>query len=237
MKKLVTTLLSIVLVLFTQAQTAEEVIQKYSANLGGLDAFNKIKTAKLTGTFSTQGNDLPLKIDIINNKGARTEVEVMGTQILNVYFDGKGWKQNALAGAPSPTELTTAEIVDIRPQSMLAPVLMDYKSRGHQAELAGKEDVEGKSTFKIKLTSKDDAKVTYYYINASDYSLIKSETDRELQGQTMTVESWYSDIKEINGIKFYMKRTNKVDGQELQAIKFDTIELDVPVDEKTFAMP
>jgi hypothetical protein len=89
----------------------------------------------------------------------------------------------------------------------------------------------------VKLTSKDDSKVTYYFISTADYSLLKSITDRDFQGQTMAVESYYSDLKDFNGLKFYLSRTQKIDGQEFQSIKFDNIELDVPVDEKIFAMP
>lgn len=237
MKKIFFALLLACFVSVSFAQTVDEVIQKYAANLGGLAGFNKIKTAKFTGSFSAQGNDLSLVVHVVNNKSARTEIEVMGTQIISVYNNGKGWKQNPLAGAPNPTELTAAELSEFRPQSMMAPVLMDYKARGHQVELLGKEDVGGKSAFKVKLTNKDDGKITNYYINASDYSLIKSETDRDIQGQTMTVESWYSDIKEVNGLKFFMTRTQMIDGQEFQAVKFDTVELDVPIDEKIFDMP
>jgi hypothetical protein len=47
MKKLFIALL-VLSVLSANAQTVDEVIQKYSAKLGGLDAFNKIKSAKMT---------------------------------------------------------------------------------------------------------------------------------------------------------------------------------------------
>ncbi|MBL7741319.1 MAG: hypothetical protein JNK14_18995 [Chitinophagaceae bacterium] len=216
------------------AQTVEEVIQKYAANLGGLDAFNKIKTAKMTGTVTAQGNELTITVQVINGRAVRTDVEVMGNQIVNAYKDGKGWKINPFGGATTATDATDAELTEMKIQTMLAPVLMDYKSRGHQVELQGQEDVNSIKTFKVKLTSKDDAKVTTYYISAADYSLVKSVSDREMMGQTMAVESWYSDPKEINGMKFYMSRTQMIDGQEFQSVKFDKVELDVQIDEKVF---
>jgi hypothetical protein len=219
------------------AQTADEVIQKYSANLGGLEAFNKIKTAKFSGNVSAQGNDLPITIQVVNGKAVRSDVEVMGNQIITVYNNGKGWKQNAFAGAATPTEMTAAELPEVKTQSMMASSLMDYKARGHQVELAGQEEVEGVKTFKIKLTTKEDGKVSTYYISAADYTLIKSTTDRDMQGQTVSVETWYSDLKEINGLKFFMMRSQKIEGQEFQSIKMDKVELNVPVDEKIFDMP
>lgn len=236
MKKWLFALLSFVF-LSAHGQTSEDVIRKYAANLGSTEAFDSIKTAKMTGTATAQGNNFPLTIQIINGKAVRTDIEVMGQQLINAYKEGKGWKQNAFAGAPTPTEVTGAELDELKQQSMIAPPLMHYADRGDQVELQGQEDVDGKKTFKIKMTSKVDSSVTYFYIDAADYMLIKSTADRKIMGQTMTVESWYSDLKAFGNVKFYMTRIQKVNGQEIQTIKLDSVELNVPVDESIFDMP
>ena len=233
MKKLLFALLSFVII-SANAQTADEVIQKYSAAMGGLDAFNKINSAKMTGTVTAQGNDLPVTIQIINTKAMRTDVEVMGQAIVNVYNKGKGWKINPFTGAATATDVTGTELTDFKAQASLANHLMDYKNRGHLVELAGQEDMEGMKVFKIKLTNKDDGKLITYFINTADYMLVKSVTKKELQGQEYDVETYYTDVKVINGLKFIMARTQKIDGQDFQAIKLDKIELNVPVDEKIF---
>lgn len=233
MKKIFVAVLSLITV-SAMAQSADEVIQKYSANLGGLDAFNKVKTVKMTGTFTQQSMDMPITTQLINNKAARTDVEVMGYQIINVYYNGSGWKQNHFAGVETPTEISGAELTDAKAQASLANNLMDYKNRGHKVEMAGQEDVEGVKCYKINLTSKDDNKVTAYYISTSDYTLIKSTSTRELQGQEYEFETFYSDIKEIGGLKFAMTRMQKVMDQVFATVKFDKIELNVAVDESIF---
>lgn len=236
MKRILFALLSFTF-LTAGAQTVDEVIQKYAANLGGLEGFTKIKTAKFTGTVAAQGNEISLTVQLINGKAVRVDVEVMGSQIVSAYKDGKGWKQNPLTGSSTPTDATEAEVAELKMQSMLASPLMDYKARGHQVELLGQEDVEGKKAFKINLTSKDDGKVTAYYINATDYSLIKSTADREMMGQTFPVTTWYGEPKEFNGVKFYMLRTLKVEDQEFQVVRMENIELNATVDEKIFDKP
>ena len=236
MKKLFPALLAFSF-LTAGAQTADDVIQKYAANLGGLDAFNKIKTAKVTATYTTQGMDLPLTLQVINGKASRADVEAMGSAIIRVYKDGKAWTQNPFTGAPSPTDVTGPELGDYKAQSMLASTLMDYKARGHQVELQGQVDVEGIKAYKIKLTSKDDGKATYYFVSATDYNLIKTEAEREMQGQTVNVEVWYSDLKDFNGTKFYMTRTQKMNGEVFQTTTYTNIELNVPIDEKIFDKP
>ncbi len=236
MKTLFIAVLSMIMV-SAHAQTADAIIQKYSANMGGLDALNKITSAKITGTVTAQGNDLPLTLQIINGKAMRTDVEAMGQSITNCYNNGKGWKLNPFQGAPVPTEVSGTELNDFKIQCSLASPLMDYKARGHQVELLGEETVEGVKTFKIKLTSKDDGRVTTYFLSITDYTLIKSATNRTIQGQEMEVESWYSDLKEMDGVKFFMTKMSTIEGKEFQSIKYDNIKLNVPVDEKIFEMP
>ena len=236
MKKLIIALLAFSF-FSASAQTVDEVIQKYAANLGGLEAFNKIKTVKITGTYTTQGMDLPMTTQIINGKASRTEVTAMGNTVIRAYKDGKGWTQNPFTGINTPTEVTGTDLAEYKAQSNIASPLMDYKARGHQVELVGQETVEGIKTYKIKLTDKNDGKASFYYVNATDYSLVKTESEREFQGQTVNVETFLSNVKDFNGIKYSMTRLSKIDGQVFQSINYSSVEFNVPVDEKIFDMP
>ena len=233
MKKLIFSILTLAFV-SANAQTTDDIIQKYSKAMGGLAAFNAIKTMKTTGTFTTQGVDLALTSQIINGKAIRNDVQAMGQTVINSYKDGKGWKINPFAGITTVTDMTPEELIDFKSQSMIASQLMDYKSRGHKVELQGQEDVEGIKTYKIRLTNKDDNKVTTYFISVTDNTIIKSVSTRQLQGQDIEIETFYSDIKDFNGLKFPMLRIQKMQGQVFQQIKIATIEFNVPIDEKIF---
>ena len=233
MKKIFFAILSLAFV-STNAQTVDDVIQKYSKAMGGLAAFNAIKTMKTTGTITTQGVDLALTSQIINGKAVRSDVQAMGQSVINSYKDGKGWKINPFAGVTTITDMTPEELIDFKSQSMIANQLMDYKARGHKVELQGQEDVEGVKTYKIKLTNKDDNKVTTYFISVTNNTIVKSVSTRQLQGQDIEIETFYSDIKDFNGLKFPMVRTQKMQGQVFQEIKIATIEFNVPIDEKIF---
>jgi len=130
--------------------------------------------------------------------------------------------------------MTNDELIEAKGQSMIASQLMDYKARGHKVELQGQEDVDGIKAHKIKLTNKDDSKVTTYFISVADNTLVKSVNTRDMQGQQIEVHNYASDIKEYGGIKFPMTRTQKVQGQVLQEIKMTLVELNVAIDEKVF---
>jgi hypothetical protein len=217
----------------TNAQTADEIIQKYTSAMGGLDNFKKIKTAKLTGTVTAQGNELPITVQIINGRAMRTDVDVMGQTITNVYKDEKGWKINPYAGAPTATDVTGDELNEFKNQSSLTSQLMDYKSRGYKVELSGQEEVNGVKAYKIQLTTENN-KATTYYIDPASFLLIKTFGTRNMMGQDMQLETYYSDVKEFGNIKISLSRSVQSGGQTLQEVHFDKVELDVPVDEKIF---
>ena len=84
------------------------------------------------------------------------------------------------------------------------------------------------------MTNKDDNKVTTYFISVADNTLVKSISTRSMQGQEMDVETFFSDIKEFNGLKFPMTRTQKIQGEVFQEIKMSSIDFNVPIDEKVF---
>ena len=237
MKRVLVVMLALFQFFIATGQQADSVINKFSASIGGLDAFNKIKTAKMSGTVTSQQNKMPITIQIINGKAVRTDVEVMGQSIITSYKDGKGWKLNPFAGITTPTPTEGGELIEGRYQTMLANQLIDYKNRGHKVEYAGETELDGKKSYIIKLFVKDDNKLTTYYIDAKDYGLIKSVTSRELQGQEFDVETFYSDLKEVNGLKMYMRRVQKIEGQEFQDIKLEKVEFDVAIDEKIYDIP
>lgn len=216
------------------AQTVDDIIRQYSEAAGGLDNFNKIKTALVTGTVTVQGTELPVTIHVINNKAMCMDIDIMGMKITNCYYDGKGWKVNPFSGDEEPADVTGSELAELKSQSMLASPLMDYKSRGHKVELLGQEEVDGVKTHKIKLTSKDDGKVTLFFVGIADGLLVKSISTRQIQGELYELETYHSHYKKINGLQFAMNRKQYIEGNLIQELTVESIELDVEIDEKIF---
>jgi hypothetical protein len=234
MKKILFALFTLTTVAM-QAQTAEEIVTKYSTAIGGLDSFSKVTSAKMTGSVAAQGSDFPLTTQVLNGKGMRTDVDVMGQSITNVYFNGKGWKVNPFGGIETPTEVTGAELKSFKTQASLASNLLDYKNRGHKIELAGEETLNGVKTWKIILTDKEDGKKTTYNINQTDFLVVKSASKREVNGQEVDTETILSGYKEFGGLKFATSTIQMINGNTNVEISISNVELNVTIDEKIFA--
>src|ERR671910_459658 len=80
------------------AQTADEVIDKYIAAIGGKEKWKKIQSLKLDGAIEVQGLEIPFTMQAINNKGSRVDAEFQGNKIIEITTPTQGWSQNPLAG-------------------------------------------------------------------------------------------------------------------------------------------
>ena len=77
--------------------------------------------------------------------------------------------------------------------------LVDYKSKGHQVELQGKEKIEGTDAYKLKVTLKN-GDVQTIYIDSDSFLEIKEVTKRTIRGTEQEIESAIGDYKAVNGI-------------------------------------
>ena len=64
--------------------------------------------------------------------------------------------------------------------------------------------------------------------------LIKSLSTRNIQAQDLEVETYYSNVKDFNGLKFALTRIQKIGGQVLQEVNFKDLQFNVAIDEKIF---
>jgi hypothetical protein len=91
------------------AQTAEEIVAKNIAAMGGIDKLKSIKSVKMEGSLSAQGMDIPMTITKLQDKGLRLDIEVMGTANYQVANASKGVIFMPVMGHTEPQEMTAAE--------------------------------------------------------------------------------------------------------------------------------
>jgi hypothetical protein len=78
---------------------------------------------------------------------------------------------------------------------------MDYAAKGTRVDLDGMEQVDGKQTYKLKLTTKG-GQVIHVLIDAETFLESKIEGQpRRLDGRIHPVEVYYRDYREVGGLK------------------------------------
>ncbi len=94
----------------TFAQTANEIIDKNIAAIGGADKINAVKTVQYDQSMNIMGMDMTGKSTVVVGHSARTDISAMGQQITNVVDGDKGWMVNPMAGGTTPQAMPEDQV-------------------------------------------------------------------------------------------------------------------------------
>src|SRR5665647_3248338 len=201
MKKLNIGLLAIAAIISVQsinAQTADEVIEKYETALGGKEKLMSLKSVKMTGNINVQGLDVGVTVTIVHGVGSRNDIFVPGMgegfQIINAT---KGWDFLPFQGQTSPEQISADQLKSSQGLLDLQGFLVNYKEKGSEVELLGKENVAGAECYKLKLTSKL-GDMYNLFIDTKTYYRVKSITKTKTPNGEVDVETSYSDFKKTD---------------------------------------
>jgi len=220
------------------AQTADEIIAKNIQARGGLDKLKSVQTIKSTATMA-MGPGMEAPGMLIQKRGnlARLEFTVQGLTAVQAYDGKNAWQIMPFTGKKDPELMSADEAKEVEEMADVDGPLVDYKSKGHQVELLGKEKVEGTDAYKLKVSLKNGDVLTVY-IDADSFLTIKEETKRTVRGTEQVVESAIGDYKEVDGLVIPFAIESGVKGsQEREKLTITKIELNVPADDSIFKMP
>jgi len=220
------------------AQTVDEIIKKAIDARGGIDKIKAVQSERITGRVSfSQGLEGALLLELQRPHELHSEITIEGQKVLRVY-DGKsaGWSVNPFTENKDVVEMSADELKEMPEESDLDGPLVDYKNKG-QVELVGKEDLDGKPVYHLKVTSKS-GEVRSYLIDASTFLTTKWKGTRRIGNEPLPWESVLSDYRDVQGLKFPFKIDQGSPGTEYkQTLTIDKVEINPKIDESHSAKP
>ena len=227
-----------------QAQTADEVVEKHLAAIGGRAVLAKATSEVATGSavVSTQGIDIAGPVEIYRkapNKSrsfVRLDLSAVGGTEVTVdqRCDGKtGFVSNSMQGDRDVTgEQLQAMLNNTFPSSLL-----NYKEAGGRIELVGKDKV-GDRAVHVLLYTPMAGPASRMFIDAETYDVLRTVTQINVPEAGGAVEQTIDvgDFRTVSGIRLPFRVTT-VSTTQTVSITLAKVEINVPIDDAMFARP
>lgn len=228
-----------------QAQTVDEIIDKYFESIGGEDKLNALEGMKMTAKVNQGGIEIPLQIIQLKDGRQMTVINFQGKELKQGVYDGQTlWSHNFMTMKAEKSDAENTENFKLNANDF-PDAFMNYKDKGYTAELMGTESIDGAETYKVKLikepvtidgVKKED--VAFYFFDTENYVPIAVQSEVMFGPQKgMTQEITMSDYQEVDGLYFPFAMTQGLKDGQSAPITFETIELNPTVEEGAFSFP
>ncbi len=219
------------------SQTLDEVIAKNIQARGGMAKLKAVQNVRTTARLSqgsfradfVQENKRPGKV--------REEVIIQGLAQVQAYDGKTGWQISPFGGRKDPELMSQDDTKSLIVDGDLDGPLVEYKEKGHRAELVGHDSMEGTDCYKIKLSMKN-GDVRNYYLDADSFLELKIEIQTTVRGALQESEIYYGDYEKVGGVyyPFAIEQAQKgIDSRTQFSVQ--KIEQNVALDDGHFSMP
>lgn len=219
-----------------RAQTPDDIIHKYIDAIGGKEKLSHIKTLYSKGEIDFMGNPAPSTTYIVTGKGYKNQIEFSGQQIVTCYTDKSGWTVNPMNGQTTPTPVPDDQLKIGQMAFDVAGPLFDYTEKGNKVELLGKENFNGTSVYKLKLTTASNMGI-FFLIDSATYYPLKTTVNTTAGGQDFEI-GYISSNYQKTEYGLVMPFTQEVSYPGLTiTIKTAKVEINKEIDPAIFVMP
>jgi hypothetical protein len=179
------------------AQTTDEIVKKHIEAIGGKDNWAKVKSMKTEMSMKANGAEIKVTIFQVDKKAMRQNIALMGMEGYSILTNTEGWSYMPFQGQTKPEPMTADDVKKGQDGLSIQNDFITYKELGKKLEYVGKDDVDGTECLKLKMTDKDGIESTYY-IDPSNYYVIKETTKMTLNGKEMENSTTYGDYKKTD---------------------------------------
>ncbi len=247
MKKSIAGLLFVSLSAISTAQAieADEIVNSYFENTGGVEAWGKISGTKMLGEFNQGGMKFPFEVANLKDGRQYLKFKFQGKEIKQNVFNGETmWSTNfmTMKAEASDAEATANQKLEANdfPQD-----LFEYKSKGYELELLGTESIDGSEAYKLKLVKepitvdgKQIQSISYYYFDTDAMVPLVIESEiHEGPGKGKVGQIKLSDYQEVEGLYFPFSMIQGIKDGPGATMTISKIELNPQVADKEFELP
>lgn len=226
------------------AQDVDEIIATYFENTGGLDAWNKLETIKMTGVSPSPQGDFPFTVYNKKPNKTKIEVDVQGKKLIPQAYDGEvAWALNPFAGGTTAQKLPEEQAKLMAENAEFEPVYIDYAQKGHEITLEGTEEIDGVACYKLKIVhnknNDKDERTEFHFFDTENFVPIMIRSTIQMgPAKGTSSETFLSEYQEVEGgVIMPHSIETRVNGQVAQQISFKEVIINSEIDDSVFAFP
>jgi len=221
--------------------TAAQLAEKNVAARGGLAAWRAVSTLTMSGQLDAGGKSdvqLPFVMKLKRQHKSRLEIRFQDQTAVQVYDGAQGWKVRPFLGRDDAEPYTPAEAKAATSWEELDGPLVDYASKGTKVELLRTEVVEGRDTYRLRLTMKNGDQRDLW-IDAKTFLEVKLDGEpRKLDGKMHKVAIFYRDYKSESGLTTPRVLETVVEGvKRTRKMNITRIVVNEPMQDALFQKP
>ena len=237
MKKTIflTVITAVLAISFAAAQDVDKILDAHFKAIGQKNLL-KTNTLKATGKAMIMGMESPFTMYSKRPDKIRVVVEFQGSQIIQGYDGETAWMINPMMGSSSAVEISGPEADGIIESADKDGLLWKYKEKGHQVELEGTEEVNGRQAYVLKMTKKN-GNIARYYIDKENYLMPRMTTQTEMNGMPVDVDVQISDYREVGGFKMPFNTDQRIGGQSMTNFIIGNVEINMDLEDSLFSKP
>lgn len=214
------------------AQSLDELVKRYTI-ANRFDRIAALKTIKISGNMTMMGAVVPMTIWMKNPNKIKIVSTFNGQEVIQVFDGVNGYMVNPMTGSATPVTMSPDQIKQTLRTSMFQNFL-DLALKTGQLSLAGEETINNKPAYKLKVNIEGGSPVEFFLDKESSL-LVKISAVVNEGGMTMTIVSYPTDYREMNGLIVPMKTTSLTQVMEF-IMNFTKVEVDLPMDDNLFSV-
>lgn len=215
------------------AQTADDVINDYISAIGGKKKLSKITSMQMKSAIASDMFEATGVTTILNGKGYKMDMDIMGYQSVSCYNDKEGWSTDPMSG--STLQMPDDQYKLGKGQIYVGGGLEYYKDLGLTAELVGRADIKGVNAYQVRVSVDGTDVSSDQFFDPETHLLIRSITTVDAQGSKLDLVTDYKDYKEVEG-GIVLSHVQEIDfgGQMSMDNTISAVEVNIPVDPAIF---
>jgi len=216
--------------------SADSIIARYYAAVGGKDKLLAIQSRRLTGTYR-QGSLAAHTVILWRRPGVR-RIVITAPGINHAEgFDGVTWEHDYATGR-TIRDTGTANVMGRR-SAEFDESFVDYATKRSRVTSLGSGLLDGQPTYGLRVALMDGAQKDYFFDQKSGLIVAVKQQKPMPGGKSVETLTSYDDWRPVGGVLMphvFLER-NTVNGGIINRVEWDTIEVNVPTSVSDFRPP